>query len=80
LELGDPTAANSRVLRSALRFLKPKKQKSHLAFGIFFLQIPDSTVFAVLGNRQDFVAEAGASRKTVGSWELFVGTHWELPG
>jgi hypothetical protein len=24
--------------------------------------------------RQDFVAEAGASRKSVGSWELFVGT------
>jgi hypothetical protein len=26
------------------------------------------------GHRQDFVAEAGASRKSVGSWELFVGT------
>jgi hypothetical protein len=25
-------------------------------------------------SRQDFVAEAGASRKSVGSWELFVGT------
>jgi hypothetical protein len=24
--------------------------------------------------RQDFVAEAGASKKSVGSWELFVGT------
>jgi hypothetical protein len=24
--------------------------------------------------RQDFVAEAGAPRKSVGSWELFVGT------
>jgi hypothetical protein len=24
--------------------------------------------------RQDFVAEAGASRKSAGSWELFVGT------
>jgi hypothetical protein len=27
--------------------------------------------------RQDFVAEAGASRKSVGSWELFVGTSIE---
>jgi hypothetical protein len=26
------------------------------------------------GGRQGFVAEAGASRKSVGSWELFVGT------
>jgi hypothetical protein len=26
------------------------------------------------GYRQDFVAEAGAPRKSVGSWELFVGT------
>jgi hypothetical protein len=25
-------------------------------------------------SRQDFVAEAGASRKSVGSWELFFGT------
>jgi hypothetical protein len=24
--------------------------------------------------RQDFVAEAGASRKSVGSWELLIGT------
>jgi hypothetical protein len=29
---------------------------------------------ARVGCRQDFVAEAGASRKSVGSWELFVGT------
>jgi hypothetical protein len=26
------------------------------------------------GTRQDFVAEAVASRKSVGSWELVVGT------
>jgi hypothetical protein len=30
-------------------------------------------------SRQDFVAEAGASRKSVGAWELFFGT-FELSG
>jgi hypothetical protein len=29
------------------------------------------------GSRQDFVAEAGASRKSVGPWELSVGTQIE---
>jgi hypothetical protein len=33
--------------------------------------------YAICDIRQDFVAEAGASRKSVGSWELFVRTQIE---
>jgi hypothetical protein len=32
------------------------------------------TALLSASSRQDFVAEAGASRKSVGPWELFFGT------
>jgi hypothetical protein len=43
------------------------KNKTEARFSRFSDQV-------IRHSRQDFVAEAVASRKSVGSWELFVGT------
>jgi hypothetical protein len=42
---------------------------------LYYIIVVSSCVLRPLcESRQDFVAEAGASRKSVGSWELFFGT------